>query len=427
MRRRLAAVTLAAAALIVISFVAPLGILVRRQAEDRALSAAESDARSVATAIAVATSFAGGPMDAAAIQAVLAAFGSPDRISVHLPDGGVVGTGFPGDPDVAVARNTGAAFTARTPDGAAVLVPVFTPDGTLVVRNDIPRSDLSAGVLQAWIVLAALAAGLSLIAVVAADRLGRSIVGPVTRLRRATGALASGDLGVRVEPGGPSEIVDVAHAFNALAERLGELLQEEREAAADISHGLRTPVAALRLQVESLSDPVVRSGLLEDVAALETAIGEVIRDARSRGDEAPRRADLAAVAVSRAGFWQVLAAEQDRSLEVRVPPTPVWVRTGQKDATTVLDTLIENVFAHTEPGIPLTVEVVVDPATLVVSDGGPGFPDSAIARGATTGRSTGLGLDIVRRIAERSGGGLVVDRSDLGGARVTVHFGSLEE
>src|SRR3972149_7014212 len=85
------------------------------------------------------------------------------------------------------------------------------------------------------------------------------------------GDRASGDLEARVVPSGPPEIVAVGRAFNDLAERLRGLLQAEREAAADISHGLRTPVAALRLQVETLSDPTVRETLLDDVTALESA------------------------------------------------------------------------------------------------------------------------------------------------------------
>lgn len=421
MRRRLAAVTLATTLLIVISFLVPLGILVRRQAEDRALSRAESDARSVATAIAVAASFAAAPMDTAAVEAVLGAFGSPEGIGVFLADGAVVGAGEFGDPDVEVARQ-GTAFTARTPTGAAVLVPVITGGNILVVRADVPLDRLNQGVRTAWLVLSLLGGLLVLVAIAAADRLGRSIVDPVASLRRATADLGSGDLSARVRPSGPPEIVQVGRAFNDLAERLHGLLQAEREAAADISHGLRTPVAALRLQVEGLSDPTIRETLLEDVTALEFAIGAVIREARSRGDEGPGHCSLAAVARDRAAFWSVLAGDQGRSFGVSVPDAGCEVRAAAKDAATVVDTLLENVFAHTAPTVPIRVAVSVA-GVLTVEDGGPGFDPSAIDRGASGGRSTGLGLDIVRRIAERSGGSLRVTGSEMGGARVVVEFG----
>ena len=420
MRRRLAVVTLGATVLIVVSFLVPLGLLVRRQAEDRALSRAESDGRAVATAIAVAASFAATPMDASAVLAVLGAFGSPPGIGVYLPDGSVVGQGEPNDPDVAVARQ-GTAFTARTPGGAAVLVPVLTSGSVLVVRADVPAEQLHQGVRSAWLVLGLLGGLLILVAIVAADRLGRSIVAPVASLRRATADLASGDLTARVTPAGPPEIEQVGRAFNDLAERLRGLLQAEREAAADISHGLRTPVAALRLQVESLTDGFIREPLLDDVTALEASIDEVIREARSRGDDGPDHCDLAAVVRDRTEFWGVLAGDQGRLLTVELPEA-YDAHLPAKDAVTVIDTLLENVFAHTTP--PASIRVTLSPAgELAVEDGGAGFDRSSIDRGASGGRSTGLGLDIVRRITERSGGTLTVMRSGLGGARVVARLG----
>lgn len=422
MRRRLAIVTLAITSLIILSFVVPLGIVVRRQAEDRALSQAEGDARSIATALAVATSFGGTPADASTAAAVLDAFGSPSNAGIFLPDGVVVGAGDPTDRDVAVARG-GTAFTADTPDGAAVLVPVITVDSVIVIRVAVPEADLHEGVSRAWLILAMLAVLLVLVAIAGADRLGRSIVDPVARLRRATAALAGGDLGSRVQPDGPHEIAEVSRAFNDLAERLGDLIQEEREAAADLSHGLRTPLAALRLQVEGIGDPKIRSQLLDDVGFLEGAVDEVIREARSRGDEAVHHADLAAVARARVEFWSVLAAEQRRPLTLDIPEIAVPIHASPADTTRVVDTLLENVFAHTEPGDAIAVRVDPGAATLLVEDGGPGFDPAGIARGSSTRRSTGLGLDIVRKIAVRSGGEMTVTTSSLGGAAVAVRFG----
>jgi signal transduction histidine kinase len=355
------------------------------------------------------------------VLAVLGAFGSPAGIGVYLPDGSVVGQGEPNDPDVAVARQ-GTAFTARTPGGAAVLVPVLTSGSVLVVRADVPAEQLHQGVRSAWLVLGLLGGLLILVAIVAADRLGRSIVAPVASLRRATADLASGDLTARVTPAGPPEIEQVGRAFNDLAERLRGLLQAEREAAADISHGLRTPVAALRLQVESLTDRFIREPLLDDVTALEASIDEVIREARSRGDDGPDHCDLAAVVRDRTEFWGVLAGDQGRLLTVELPEA-CDAHLPAKDAVTVIDTLLENVFAHTAP--PAPIRVTLSPAgELAVEDGGAGFDPSSIHRGASGGRSTGLGLDIVRRITERSGGTLTVKPSALGGARVVARFGS---
>jgi signal transduction histidine kinase len=421
-RRRLAVVALAVTALIVVSFVVPLGILVRRQAEDRELSRAEGDARSIATALAVTTAFGGTPADAATAAAVLDAFGMPPNAAIFLADGTVVGLGDPADSDVAVARE-GTAFTADTPDGAAVLVPVITSDAVIVIRIAVPEEDLHEGVARAWLILGLLALLLIAVAVAAADRLGRSIVDPVARLRRATSSLAAGDLEARVRPDGPPEIAEVSRAFNDLAERLGDLLQAEREAAADVSHGLRTPLTALRLQVEGLSDPQARAQLTQDVTTLERAVDEVIREARSRSDEAVRHADLSASARSRAEFWSVLASEQRRRLTLDVPAVTVPIHTTPSDAVTVVDTLLDNVFTHTPPGTDVVVRVDAVATTLVVEDGGLGFDPAEQTRGTSGTTSTGLGLDIVRRIAERSGGSMIIGRSALGGAKIEIRFG----
>jgi len=304
-------------------------------------------------------------------------------------------------------------------------VPVITADATIVIRVAVPGNELNSGVATAWLILGLLGVLLILVAMAGADRLGLSIVDPVARLRAATAALAGGDLSARVRPAGPPEIAEVSRAFNDLADRLGELLQEEREAAADLSHGLRTPLAALRLGVDGLDGPAGEQ-LRDDVARLEEAVDQVIREARSRSDETIRHADLAAIARDRAAFWAPLATEQGREIDVDVPGHAVVVKTLPADAATVVDTLLENVFAHTPPGAPIAVFVDPSRSALVVEDGGEGFDPAGLARGTSTRRSTGLGLDIVRRIAERSGGAMTVGRSVLGGAAVTITFGMPE-
>ena len=420
MRRRLAFQAVAVTSLIVLSFVVPLGILASRQARDQALSVAERDAQSIATAIAVATSFSEPGLSIPTAQSVFDAFGRPTGTSIHLTDGVVIGEGSSNDPDVAVALQ-GTAFTARTTDGAAVLVPVLSGNETTVVRVAVSQDDLSEGVTAAWSVLAVLAAGLLGIAVLAADRLGRSVIDPVERLRSAAIALGTGDLTTRVEPGGPPEIIEVAHTFNDLADRLGVLLQEEREAAADLSHGLRTPLTALRLQIDGMAAGAIREALLDDVSLVESAVDRVIFEARTRGSDAPRRADLGALAQERASFWEPLASDQERSMSTRLDATHSWVYATGQDVTTILDTLIENVFTHTDPGTQFAICVTED-GTLTVEDGGPGFEATSARRGESGGGSTGLGLDIVNGIARRNDAHFKIGTSSLGGAKVSITF-----
>jgi len=97
------------------------------------------------------------------------------------------------------------------------------------------------------------------------------------------------------------------------------------------------------------------------------------------------------------------------------------------DLEAALDTLIGNVFAHTPDGTAMAISTRPGhPLTsLVIEDAGPGFPDASVARrGRSGGASTGLGLDIARKVAEGSGGAQILGRSPLGGARVELRLGT---
>jgi signal transduction histidine kinase len=122
-----------------------------------------------------------------------------------------------------------------------------------------------------------------------------------------------------------------------------------------------------------------------------------------------------------------LAGDQERWMSVEVVPGPVPVRVAHEDLATCVDTLLENVFAHTPEGVGFLVRLTRRPgggACMVIADDGPGFTDASIAqRGISSGGSTGLGLDIVRRTAEASGGMLTLARSPAGGAAVIVELG----
>lgn len=434
MRRQLALLSVAVASLVVVAFLVPVGILIRNQAQTRALSGAERDAQSVAAALAVAASAApNGVITTDFAESLLARFGDPAGLSIIFFEGDVVGDPVEPSSNVDQAR-LGAAFTATTEGGAEVLVPVLLPDtpdsdGTVVVRAFVPDADLSRGVALAWVMLFGLGIAIILIAVFAADWLGRSVVRPVSELSEAAHRWGEGELDTRVVPGGPEEIAEVGEAFNSLAGRLDALLAAERESVADLSHRLRTPLTALRLQAETLADTDESAALRADIDGLEREIDALIQTARSRSAETAgdEEVDLGEVVAHRAAFWQVLADEQGRATTVRIGDGPFPVSLARTDLGAMVDVLIENVFAHTPAGsgYRLTVRKQVDGCpVLIVSDDGPGFADLGVAkRGSSRAGSTGLGLDIVVRTAERTGGGVRIGSSRDGGAEVTVVFG----
>ena len=421
MRRRLAWVFVALAVMLAVGFLVPLGRSVKSQAELRALAGAQSDARGVATALAAVVTTTGRTPAAADAEFIISSF-ETQNIVILLPDDTLVGSGVPVEDLRAVAKD--GSIMADVDGGVVAVVPVtFGTGSSVVVASYVADAELREGVATSWLILAALGLIVVIGAVPIADRLAASLIKPVRGLSDAAHRWAGGDLSARVTPAGPREIAESGHAFNLLAERLTDLLAAERERIADLSHRLRTPLAALRLQAESTTDPEHRAALIADIANLEGEVTALIEDLRHRGDDEATLADLAAVVAQRMGFWQVVAAAQDRELSVDCPTgSPVTVAAGDADVLTALDNLVQNVVTHTPAGTGFSVTVHDQPPSLTVADQGDGLPSADVFdRGSTTGLSSGLGLDIVRRIAESSGGEVRI--GDGPGTTIVVRFG----
>lgn len=422
MRRRLALLSLATTALVVVSLLIPLGLLVRRQAADRARLEAERTAQATAELLALTVLL---EQEAGAIEAALGPL--EQGTTVALPDGSFLGRPLADQGSlIPTAVATQATISDFVPGGWEYALPVIGLDGVAVVDVFVTNSQLREGVTEAWLLLALLGLLLVAIAVWVADRLGQGLVRPIGDLASAARRLGGGDLGTRVEIGEPEEIREVGESFNWLAGRLRDLLAEEREAAADLSHRLRTPLTSLRLQAEKLSDDEERVEVLGQVDRLEQAIDQLILATRSAGAGSPPGSDLSAVVARRCGFWSVLAEEQGRAMTLDVAATPIEVRLASEPVEAMVDALIGNVFSHTAPGTDLFVSVGSERSRpwLEVADSGPGFASRyVVRRGVSGGGSTGLGLDIVRRTAESVGGALEMSDRPGGGAVVRVWLG----
>jgi signal transduction histidine kinase len=294
-----------------------------------------------------------------------------------------------------------------------------------VVEVFIPSAELSKGVRGTWFALTAVGLGLVFVSVLVGDRLAGKVVGSARGLAAAAGALGNGDFDVRVRPTGPRELAEAGTAFNAMADRVAVLLATERELIADLSHRLRTPLTVLRLEVEQLDDARVRQA----VDALETEVNDLIRTARLpivAKSPVLNRCDASEVVWQRMGFWGAVAEDQGRAWSVYGTDLPAPVGVPESDLAAALDALLGNVFRYTPQGTPLEVSVSRREGyvTIRVEDGGAGIPDPerALRRGATDHGSTGLGLDIVKRVAMAGGGTLNIDRGHLGGASVILLF-----
>jgi signal transduction histidine kinase len=423
-RRRLLLVVLATSTLVVVAFAVPLGLLVRTVAEDRAMDAAERDAAALAPVLALTDDLEG---LTAAVQRT--ATGAEGRLAVWLPDGRSIGGDdedgtlvASGEQSLALAR-TGLGFTESVEDGMDVWVPVVLGQGAVAaIRAHVPDRLRRDGVARSWLALGGVAVALVIGSCVVADRLARSLTRDAGELSATARALAEGDPLARASASDTPELAAAGRALNLLADRIDELRSAERERVADLSHRLRTPLTALRLDAEASGSPALSAG----VDRLEAAVTELVQAARRplHGGPVAATADLAATVRERAAFWSLLAEEDGREWTVDAPNGPVPVRTDAGELEAALDALLGNVHSHTPAGTPYAVSLTVDAgrARLVVDDAGPGIadPERASVRGVSGGGSTGLGLDIAARAAAAAGGELRVGGSPAGGARVVL-------
>ena len=427
MRRKISLLVAATTSAVIIAFLIPLAMLVRTLAEDRAYAGARQEAAGVSILVA-------GVQDEAQLKALVDDWNhtSTRATSVLMPDNTLIGIAPPesaaSNKQVIQRGRAGGAFTLQGENSAQAVMPVLTPRGTVVVRTAVPNSSVQEGVATAWLTFAGLGAVLMVLAVVAADLLGRRVSAPVSELAAVAHRLREGNLDARAVPRGPVETVELATALNLLAERIGQLLTAEREAVADLSHRLRTPVTALRLDAEAVTEVELADRLRGHIAHLERTVDAVVKDARRPvRSTVGRSCDAASVVRDRVAFWSALAADQDRDLTVSIPSVVTPVAMDAADLVDVVDALVDNVFAHTPDGTDFEVSLTGRDGRLVrleVADAGPGARGADVAtRGHSTADSTGLGLDIVRRAAIAAGGELVIGRSRFGGMLVVVTLG----
>ncbi|RCH68452.1 sensor histidine kinase [Streptomyces sp. SDr-06] len=438
MRWALVRVCLAVTVMVVVAFAVPLGMVIKEMARDRAFSNAERQAAAIGPTLSITT-------DRDALERAVAStqFGAENRMAVHVPADPAVPGSAPveigkqraADRDLEATRKVIKASTTDVAGGSALLQPTALSSGQIaIVEVFVPEAEVTNGVTTAWLVLAGVGIGLIIGSVAVADRLGVRMVQPAQRLAGAAQDLGEGKLGARVPEEGPTELRSAAVAFNSMADQVVQLLANERELAADLSHRLRTPLTVLRLNAASLGDGPAAEQTRAAVEQLEREVDTIIRTAREAKPKTQPAGpgagcDACEVILERMEFWSALAEDEGREVRLAGVDRPVRISVARADLVAVLDALLGNVFRHTPEGTAFSVDVHngEDAVIVLVSDAGPGISDprAALARGNSGGRpgSTGLGLDIVRRVAESTGGDVRIGHSVLGGTEVRLWIG----
>jgi signal transduction histidine kinase len=229
----------------------------------------------------------------------------------------------------------------------------------------------------------------------------------------------------------PSEVRPLVSAVNKALDRLDEGFRVQREFTADAAHELRTPLSILRARVETLDDPRVAEALRSDIEAMSRVVGQLldIAELEAFTIDPSERADLQAACAEVAEFVAPLALEQGREIALSGASAPVWVKGNAEMIKRAIRNLAENAIRHA-PKATLVEFVVEENGTVKVQDRGPGISNEERElifqrfwrRNRNQQGSSGLGLSIVRRIAELHGATIDVQNRIAGGAQFSLAF-----
>ncbi|MEA2280084.1 MAG: hypothetical protein QOK21_691 [Solirubrobacteraceae bacterium] len=410
MRRRLVLAIAGVAAAAVLLFAVPLAVVLQRTYRDEELLRLQRDTISATRAI--------NPAAPSADPIELPR--STDQLTVYSRAGRrVAGHGPPvADAVVRQAQTSGRPSDRVAGGRLVVAVPLLDNERVVgVVRSERSQANVSDAAGRAWLLLLGAAAAIAVLAVLAAVVLARRLAAPLERLAGAARQLGDGDFTTRAPRSGVAELDAVGAALDATAGRLDDLVARERAFSADASHQLRTPLAALRLEVEAMElrgeSPEAVARAIAQLDRLEETIGVLLAVARDtpRGDA---RADLAALADEVEQRWRGALAAEGRPLRIAIRASEPVVRAAPAVLDQVLDVLLANAARHGGGAVSLTVREADGSIAVDVGDEGAGFAgdaEAAFARRSGSGDGHGIGLALARALVHAEGGRLLVTRA----------------
>ncbi|HEY2631806.1 MAG TPA: HAMP domain-containing sensor histidine kinase [Solirubrobacteraceae bacterium] len=358
--------------------------------------------------------------------------------AVHVPDGQGPSASIPLSPtDRAIARGgAGRALRDRTVKGTQLRVltlgtgsrgAVLIARPLTEVNNELDRLLLILAIVA--IVGIAIAAGLGAL-------VARAALAPIARFTQRTETLAGGlDLSERLPGGRNDELGRLAASFNATLDALERSVESQRNLVADASHELRTPIASLRANIQTLAEaerlPVedqtsLRDDIVGELDELTQLVGDVVELARG-GEHTDMSGDVRLEEIVRDAVERA-KRRSDLRFQVRLDPT--LVKGDAKRIDRAVSNLLDNARKWSPPGE--SVEVELHDGVLSIRDHGPGFEEADLphvferfhrAHSARKLPGSGLGLAIVRQAAEAHNGHVTAENADGGGACVRVSFG----
>ena len=346
--------------------------------------------------------------------------------AVTPPSGWLV----PGSPSAAVRSSI---------SGGRLIVSVpVVPDsgsgaiGTVVLSRS--TTPLNHRVVVLWTLIGVVSAAGLLAAAAIAAGFARWASRPLTSLADAARRLGDGALDTRANvSSGPPEIRRLSADFNAMAGRLESLVHGHQSMMAEVSHQVRTPLAALRLRLDLLGEDADEAtaaevaGAQQEIVRLSRLVNGLLAMARAENvTGAPAPVAVHDIVADRATAWSPAADERGVTLTAACPE-PVVARICEGHLEQILDNLLANALDALDAGrrIQVVAVAVGGTARVTVADNGPGMSGEqqrTAFRRFASGRpgGTGLGLAIVDRLATANGGSAAMSDTPGGGLTVTV-------
>jgi len=239
----------------------------------------------------------------------------------------------------------------------------------------------------------------------------------------------------------PEEVSPLVGAFNQLLQRLSQSLDTQRAFVSDAAHELRSPLTALKLQLQMLrraADEPAReaatSALASGIDRATRLVEQLLALARSEpGAPALAMAPLDLSEIVRQAVADTVPMALNRGVEIELfADRPVQVQGDRASLSAMVRNLADNAVRYSPRGAGVELRVLQEPGAAIVhvDDGGPGIPpserervfDRFYRRTSNDEPGTGLGLAIVKSVASRHGGSVTLDDSPLGGLRATVRL-----
>ncbi|KQV92298.1 HAMP domain-containing sensor histidine kinase [Pelomonas sp. Root1237] len=249
-------------------------------------------------------------------------------------------------------------------------------------------------------------------------------------LKRGVEKFGSGQLGHRVDDSGRDEVAALATSFNQAADRIETLLRSHQTLLANASHELRSPLARLKMAFAMLDDaaPAQRQRLAKEIdvniAELDALVEEVLLASRLEAGSA--------VGETHAVELLALGAEEAAHAEAAFEPETDSARIDGQERLLrrALRNLLDNARRYGGPDVELALRPVAGGYEFIVADRGPGVPADLRERifepfyrlpgHAEMAGGVGLGLSLVKQIAERHGGSVRCLARDGGGSRFVI-------